>query len=83
MPDAIELFTELREDTHNLRKKPATAELLVWLRALMELSSTQNPVLDDPENMQASLNILIKNIDDKEIAKEVVNKWQPTRLEKE
>lgn len=34
---AIKHFHEVREDARNLRKKPATAELLAWLQILLSL----------------------------------------------
>ncbi len=81
LSDAIELFFELRKPNYGIKKKPATAELIVWIDALREISATENPILDDQKNIMGALGILIKAHEDLEIAKEVVDKWSPKRLE--
>ena len=81
LPDAIELFFELREQQHGLKKKPATAELMVWIDALREISSADNPILDDTGNVMGTLGLLLKAREDIKIAREVVQTWRPQRLQ--
>jgi MoxR-like ATPase len=77
--EAIELFQELRE-RGGLRKKPATAELLLWLLTLGPLlgEGAHATGLRGAEQRQAvgrSLSSLIKTADDRVRALEVLNQW--------
>jgi MoxR-like ATPase len=77
--EAIELFRELRE-RGGLRKKPATAELLLWLLTLEPLlgEGAHATGLRGAEQRQAvgrSLSSLIKTADDRVRALEVLNQW--------
>lgn len=76
LDNAIELFLELREPRHGLHKKPATAELIIWLEALRRTSRAENPVTEDTGSVLATLGTLIKSIDDLETARSIVKGWQ-------
>jgi MoxR-like ATPase len=78
--DALELFLRLREPRGGLRKKPATAELLLWLLTLRRLLGEAA----DTEGLRAaghhavvrrSLSSLIKTAEDRERADAVVSQW--------
>jgi MoxR-like ATPase len=78
--DAITLFLELRKPSSGLRKKPATAELLLWLLTLRRLlgeSGEANGLRDNgqKEAVQRSLSSLIKTADDRSRAEQLVNQW--------
>ena len=78
--DAITLFLKLREPSSGLRKKPATAELLLWLLTLQRLlgeSGEANGLRGNgqKEAVQRSLSSLIKTADDRTRAEELVNQW--------
>jgi MoxR-like ATPase len=78
--DAIDLFLRLRQPVSGLRKKPATAELLLWLLTLRRLlgdSADANGLRDLGQNgaVQRSLSSLIKTADDRVRAEQVVNQW--------
>lgn len=78
--EAIALFVELREPRSGLRKKPATAELLLWLLTLRRLLgdaaiSTGLKVPAHREAVGRSLSSLIKTADDRERAQRVVSQW--------
>lgn len=78
--DAIALFVELREPRSGLRKKPASAELLLWLLTLRRLlgAAADSTGLKVPAHQEAvgrSLSSLIKTADDRERAQRVVSQW--------
>ena len=83
--DAIDLFLRLRQPASGLRKKPATAELLLWLLTLRRLlgdSADTNGLrglglrgLGQHGAVQRSLSSLIKTADDRVRAEQVVNQW--------
>jgi MoxR-like ATPase len=78
--DAIDLFMRLRQPVSGLRKKPATAELLLWLLTLRRLlghSADANGLRGLGQNgaVQRSLSSLIKTADDRVRAEQVVNQW--------
>ena len=77
--EAIALFVELRE-RGGLRKKPATAELLLWLLTLRSLlgagaDATGLRGAADQAAVGRSLSSLIKTADDRDRAREVLNQW--------
>jgi MoxR-like ATPase len=73
---ALDVFSLLRKDSLNLRKKPSTAELLGWLIALRKLSGTgTNPLASDPSLALRTLWALIKNEEDRVRAEEEVKRW--------
>jgi hypothetical protein len=70
----------LRQPVSGLRKKPATAELLLWLLTLRRLlghSADANGLRGLGQNgaVQRSLSSLIKTADDRVRAEQVVNQW--------
>jgi MoxR-like ATPase len=78
--DAIALFVELREPRGRLRKKPATAELLLWLLTLRRLlgdgaDRTGLKPAAHQDAVRRSLSSLIKTADDREQALRVVTQW--------
>jgi len=62
---AIQHFLELR--ARNLRKKPATAELLSWVKILdqLEIDFTQ-PLADQKDKIRSSYAVLAKNKEDRD-----------------
>jgi MoxR-like ATPase len=77
--EAIELFSELRE-RGGLRKKPATAELLLWLLTLQHLLGEGAAAIglrgaERREALTRSLSSLIKTADDRQRALSVTSEW--------
>ncbi|MCP4109252.1 MAG: AAA family ATPase [Desulfobacteraceae bacterium] len=68
--DAIEIFYHLKKQ--NLKKEPSTAELIAWLRRLREIPGTKNPVREKSEQVEKTLDVLIKQKEDIEKAREAV-----------
>jgi len=76
LEDALDLFLQLRNPENNLRKAPATAELLNWLLALRTIHpSVDEPLAHHPETIFQTLGTVTKTREDHEVAKEVVNDW--------
>lgn len=78
--EALALFQRLRDPRSGLRKKPATAELLLWLLTLRHLlgEAAESGGLRGAEQQAAvrrSLSSLIKTADDRARAEEVLNQW--------
>jgi MoxR-like ATPase len=75
--DALELFYLLRDPARALRKKPATAELLDWVSALIDLSppDTSNILASDPDSALRTLSSLIKTFEDQDTAVQVAKEW--------
>ncbi len=73
LEDALRFFLELRAPNSDIKKKPATAELIAWLEALREITDSRNPM--NKKNIEATLGILIKSAEDLVPAKQVVEKW--------
>lgn len=78
--EAIALFTELRQPRSGLRKKPATAELLLWLLTLRRLlgegaDATGLRAAESQPALGRSLSSLIKTADDRGRAQEVLTHW--------
>jgi MoxR-like ATPase len=77
--ETLELFGELRERA-GLRKKPATAELLLWLLTLQALlgegaAATGLRGSERREALSRSLSSLIKTADDRQRALAVASEW--------
>lgn len=77
--DGLALFTELR-DRGGLTKKPATAELLLWLLTLRQLlgdgaDATGLRQAEARDAVGRSLSSLIKRADDRARAEEVLRQW--------
>lgn len=75
--DAIKLFSELRALDNRLDKKPATAELLGWLRAMHQQfrPGDDNPFLKQREVVRRTARAtLLKTYGDQKLADEVLAK---------
>ncbi len=80
---AMELFLRLRDPANGLRKRPATAELLLWLLTLRRLLGEARWTAEADASAERiprevwlrSLSSLIKTAEDRERAEEVVNQW--------
>lgn len=77
--EALDLFLLLRAPDNGIQRKPATAELLGWLRALRrQLGSEGNGTQHLRRQLGAlipTLNVLLKSGSDLERGKEIVEKW--------
>ncbi|MDM8522527.1 MoxR family ATPase [Desulfococcaceae bacterium HSG8] len=77
--DAVELFYELRNPEHGLRKLPSTAELIVWMEAMRDISDKGNPIIQDKPVVLSTLGALVKSKDDLITARGIVEEWHPIR----
>jgi MoxR-like ATPase len=78
--DVLNLLDYLREPVLNLRKKPATAELLDWLSFLTRQEGAAHIRLKDHPAYQSSFRVsLLKNHDDQERADELLEGWEGKR----
>lgn len=82
--NALNLFFEVRAADRNLKKTPATAELLGWLTAIRKIAEVENASLDNLKSADAlknltrtALGVLIKFEEDFQVAEEIINRWQP------
>lgn len=75
LKDALDLFYELRDPAHDLRKKPTTAELLGWLIALHRMKREQKNPFGDLDLILRTLSNLVKTAEDQERAAEIVKRW--------
>lgn len=76
LQDALELFLELRNPANNLRKPPATAELLNWLLAMQSVHpSADMPLAEHPKSVLQTLGAVTKTREDHEVAESVVRAW--------
>ena len=75
--DALDLFARLRGS--NLRKKPATAELLGWILALRQIASGVDNPITQPDLVFKTLGVLVKTTEDQKYATELVNQWLTDR----
>lgn len=74
--EALDFFLKLREDGNDLEKKPATAELLEWLRYLHERGASKTQSLrGDPKVLEASLGTLGKSKIDQAKIREILRQW--------
>ncbi len=76
--EAIEFFQNVR-GINGIRKKPATAELLVWLDALrhrMNADALQKPLQQNVEHLEATVSTLAKSRDDLALVKSYIDKWK-------
>ena len=78
LSDAIELFGRIRDG--QLRKKPATAELLGWLIALRRLVPDvgMNP-MTTRQHVERTMSVLVKTVEDREEVDRVIATWYKTR----
>ncbi len=78
--DVLHLLEYLREPALNLRKKPATAELLDWLSFLTRDEGALTRRLKDHPAYKSSFSVsLLKNFDDQDRAKELAAGWEKKR----
>jgi MoxR-like ATPase len=75
MTAALDLFFRLRDKSSQLRKNPATAELLDWLMALKEADSDRLT----RELTDRTISALIKTAEDQDKANRIVERWFSTR----
>jgi MoxR-like ATPase len=82
--NVLNLFYQLRAADRNLKKTPATAELIGSLTAIRKLAELKDKSLNNLKStdvlknlIQTTLGVLIKFEEDFQIAEEVVNRWQP------
>jgi MoxR-like ATPase len=76
LADAIDLFGRLRLGETGLRKKPGTAELLGWVSAMARAGVQAHKRLAGQKDfVRASLGALIKNSEDQDTARAVVDAW--------
>jgi MoxR-like ATPase len=74
LTEALDLFIQLRR--RDLRKAPATAELIGWLIALKQMGAKlDQPLRTQGKLLRSSLPILIKTKEDQETAKSLVAEW--------
>jgi MoxR-like ATPase len=74
--DALGLFDELRRPASGLRKRPATAELLGWITALRRMApDASNPLREIPVRARDALAALVKNEDDLDRARPIIEAW--------
>ncbi|MGK7896529.1 MAG: AAA family ATPase [Xenococcus sp. (in: cyanobacteria)] len=72
---ALDLFYRLRAPECQLRKKPATAELLGWLIALKKFSKDGENPLSQFEIVIPTLSSLIKTAEDQDKSRRIVEQW--------
>ena len=76
LSDALDFFELLRAPATNLRKKPATAELLSWLILLYGLIGNRREGLRrHPAELRASISALVKSAEDQIAAERVLTTW--------
>lgn len=78
LADALDLFLELRSPASGLQKKPATAELLGWLRALLAKNVVREEALRASANrdlIRPTLCALIKTSEDQKKGSLIINEW--------
>lgn len=76
LDQTVGLFYEIRGDTLNLRKKPATAELLGWLVALRHhFPDPDSALASDTPYVLNSLSCVIKDAQDVRDASPAIQKW--------
>lgn len=78
LSSALDLFFMLRDQASQMRKKPATVELLDWLLALRSLPEAQSGVLTEAL-VAKTLSSLAKTAEDQERAGGAIKRWFKTR----
>ncbi|MCP4697714.1 MAG: AAA family ATPase [Gammaproteobacteria bacterium] len=73
--EALAFFLRIREPDAGLSKKPATAELLDWLRVLNRRCNAEQPLSEQSEQAVCSLGSLIKNAEDQKQAEKLWEEW--------
>jgi len=76
LAQALDLFFTLREAATGLHKKPGTAELVGWLAAMQGMGAhLDRPLRNQTDSLKASLPVLVKNVDDQDVARVRVETW--------
>jgi MoxR-like ATPase len=78
LASALDLFFRLRDPSSQLRKIPATAELLDWLLVLRTSEGKSEPAFTE-EIANKTISTLVKTAEDQERAHEVVERWYKSR----
>jgi MoxR-like ATPase len=74
---ALSLFQFVRDPALNLRKRPATAELIDWLGYLCRAEAAALGDADQQREFQLSFGVqLLKNVDDQGRAKDLFEAWK-------
>jgi len=76
--NAVALFIDIRKRIIE-ENRPATAELILWVAAMRELSDKKDPITQDPKAVNAAMHVLIKSKQEKDIALKTYGngKWIP------
>lgn len=81
LDDALTFFSLLRQPARGLQKRPATAELLGWLRSMLRLNAdameglaqvARDPLGKERRIVEATLSALAKNAEDQAIARNLL-----------
>jgi MoxR-like ATPase len=80
LDEVLDLFVELRNARHRLSRRPGTAELLDWLRALTSQPANLKPsdtlkakaAEDDGRSLQLTLSAIVKARDDRNMVENVL-----------
>jgi MoxR-like ATPase len=76
LSDALDFFEMLRAPGTNLRKKPATAELLSWLILLYgQIGRPGQPLRQYRGELRATMSALVKSAEDQIVAERVLSSW--------
>lgn len=76
LDDAVQIVEALRDVQSGLKKRPGTAELLVWLTALLDLGMQPDRSLHENEDaVFGTVSALVKDRTDQDRAREIVQDW--------
>lgn len=73
--DATALFFVIRNMERSLKKQPSTSELLLWIEYLVKVTPKGKHALTNNAIIPITLNILLKDKDDAELAQEEIERW--------
>jgi len=78
--NAVNLFYDIR-DRMSEENRPSTAELILWVTAIRELSEHSDPITQDPQAVTAAMNVLIKTNAEKDAALKLYGngQWKPKK----
>jgi MoxR-like ATPase len=81
LEEALDLFQRLRRPDSGVRKTPGTAELLAWLDVLLTRNdlTRHDSFKANKDAVQSSLTAVLKNKDDGEAARRIVDDWAGRR----
>ncbi len=78
---ATEIFQRLRDPSAGLSKQPSTGEFLAWLRIIKPGSDGRPLELADATMIEPTLCSLIKTVDDRPKARELLLEWLESKRE--